>query len=430
MGPKTMVNPAAEAQELLRQGRIREAESAFARVLETHPDHPDALNALALSALRGGDARRAIELLKRAARTNPVDAVTQHHLGRAYEALGDWAAAAAAQQSAVRQRPEFSIARLYWALALERNGQQDEAVLQYMRALGDGQKSGRWLNPETTPPPLRPLIEHAVMTVRDRRGKAFASLFEPLVARFGRDSLSRIDQALRIYFNQEAAEYPDSRQRPTFFFVPGLPTTPYLDRSLFSWIDDLEAQTAQIKTELLNLLPQEKGRERVFTSIELEQANLRGYGAAPDWTGFYFYRHGARREDNCATCPNTARAIDALPLSRVRNHGPEVLYSVFAPGTHLLPHQGVTNTRLVGHLPLLIPENCALSVGGEVHAWVEGRTVVFDDTYEHEAWNRSTQTRVVMIFDLWNPHLTETERLAVAEIVCAIGDFRESVAQA
>ena len=68
-----------------------------------------------------------------------------------------------------------------------------------------------------------------------------------------------------------------------------------------------------------------------------------------------------------------------------------------------------------------------VTVGGETHAWQPGRVVVFDDTYEHEAWNRSSEPRVVLIFDIWNPHLTEAERAAVADIVDAIGGFRESV---
>ena len=123
----------------------------------------------------------------------------------------------------------------------------------------------------------------------------------------------------------------------------------------------------------------------------------------PAWNGYYFYRHGARRDENCARCPATSAALDRLPLPQVREHAPEVLFSVFTAGTHLLPHRGVTNTRVVGHLPLLVPEDCALNVGGEIHVWQEGRVVVFDDTYEHEAWNRSQEMRVVLIFDLWNP---------------------------
>jgi aspartate beta-hydroxylase len=424
------VNLAAEAQELLRQGRIPEAEAAFTRVLEASPHHVEALNVLALSALRAGRVTQALDLLHRAALSDPLDAVTQLHLGRAFDTAGDFAAALQAYEAAVRLRPDFSVARLYWAGSLERANRIDRAVVQYVRALEDAQKSGWWLTPESTPPALRQLVEHAVATVRENRNLAFANLFEPLVNRFGKNSLTRVAQALRIYFKQEPAVFPDPRQRPTFLFVPGLPASPYLDRALFPWIDDLEAETANVQAELGRLLPDSRGSERVFDTAELEQANLRGAGSAPSWTGYYFYRHGLRREDNCGACPHTARALESIPLSRVRAHGPEVLFSVFTPGTHLLPHRGVTNTRLVGHLPLVIPENCALTVGGELHAWVEGRTVIFDDTYEHEAWNRSSSIRVVLIFDIWNPYLTEVERLAFADLIAAIGDFRETVEKA
>jgi aspartate beta-hydroxylase len=119
--------------------------------------------------------------------------------------------------------------------------------------------------------------------------------------------------------------------------------------------------------------------------------------------------------------------LEALPLGRIREHGPEVLFSVFTAGTHLLPHRGVTNIRSVAHLPLIIPRDCALQVGGEIHEWKRGEVVVFDDTFEHEAWNRSDQVRVVLIFDVWNPHLTDVEREAMRELVAAIGDFRHAV---
>jgi aspartate beta-hydroxylase len=75
----------------------------------------------------------------------------------------------------------------------------------------------------------------------------------------------------------------------------------------------------------------------------------------------------------------------------------------------------------------MIPDDCALRVGGEDHHWREGEVVVFDDTYEHEAWNRSERTRVVMIFDLWNPFLSLPERAVLAELVVAMGEFRAGV---
>ena len=87
----------------------------------------------------------------------------------------------------------------------------------------------------------------------------------------------------------------------------------------------------------------------------------------------------------------------------------------------------MTNTRLVAHLPLIVPRNCALKVGGKEHTWVEGEVVVFDDTFEHEAWNRSDQTRVVLIFDIWNPFLTEVEQLALTQLIESVGDFRAKI---
>ena len=413
-----------EARALLRQGRLLEAECAYARILEASPDDAEALNVVALAALRDGDATRALGLLRHAATITPLDAQTQFNLGRALEIHDDLAAASICYQQAVRLQPEFFLARLHLGSALERRGKNHSAALNFTRALQCAQANGRWLNPATTPAGLRPLVEHAVIAADAGRRAAYDRALAPLVKRYGRAALTRIEQGLRIYLGDRQAEYPDPRQRPTFFCLPGLPTAAYLDRAAFTWLPALEQQTAAARRELHAVLGSTAGSERVFTSDELEVANLRGEGQRPSWTGYYFYRHGVRRADNCTACPDTARALDALPLCRIREHGPEVLFSVFTPGTHLLPHRGVTNVRCVAHLPLIVPEDCALSVGGEIHVWQEDQVVVFDDTYEHEAWNRSRRIRVVLIADVWNPHLTEVERAAATELIEAIGDFR------
>jgi len=139
----------------------------------------------------------------------------------------------------------------------------------------------------------------------------------------------------------------------------------------------------------------------------------------------FLYRHGQRYEANCAMCPETLRQLQRIPRVEVRDHAPEILFSILRPGAHIQPHRGVTNTRVVAHLPLVVPPECALHVLGEPpHAWREGEVVVFDDTFVHEAWNRSGQTRVILLMDAWNPHLSEAERLAVSTLVAAIGDFR------
>ncbi len=415
------------AQLLLREGRIAEAERAFAAILTQQPEHVQALNVMALVALRNADFSAALALIERARRADALNPLTLHNQGRILDAAERYDEAAAAQRAALKVAPNLYAARLYLGRALERGGEPHQAIVAYARALQDAQAEGRWLNEASTPAGLRPLVEHAVRQVKQGRRAAIARLLEPLISTYGRDSMRRVDKSLRVYFNEEAAVLPESGQRPSFFHFPDIPVSPYLNRELFPWIDSFEAAAEDIRRELLSLLPAPDGRERVFGSAALEADHLRGLEQPPSWTGYYFYRHGERRNDNCERCSRTAAALDSLPLCRIRGHGPEVLFSVFTPGTHLLPHRGVTNIRVVAHLPLIVPENCQLVVGGKAHRWQGGRVVVFDDTYEHEAWNRSGETRVVLIFDLWSPYLSDAERAALAVVIEDIGDFRHDV---
>ncbi|MEO8444405.1 MAG: aspartyl/asparaginyl beta-hydroxylase domain-containing protein [Gammaproteobacteria bacterium] len=425
-----MTDVSRDAQWLLRAGRVEEAEQAFMRVLNESPFDVQALNIVALASIRLGQFYRARELLERAVSASPGHAASHHHLGRAAELIGDLAQARQSYERATRLSAEVPAARLHLAAVLEQLGEKESALVHYARVMSDMQKVGKWVDKATTPPALVPLVEHAAKVVRSGRRALYFDLLEPLAAEFGRDGLTRVEQMLRIHLGEEAPVYPDPRQQPTFLFFPGMPAAPYFERDLFPWIKDFEACTAGIQAELQSLLPTRGSGEDVFGSAELARQNLRAERGEPGWTGHYFYRHGERRAANCAACPLTSRALDLLPLSRVAGHGPEVLFSVFTPGTHLLPHRGVTNTRVVAHLPLVVPADCALGVGGEEHAWQEGRVVVFDDTYEHEAWNRSTEVRVVLIFDLWNPHLTPLEQAAVAKLVVAIGEFRVALENA
>ena len=417
-----------DLKQLLVAGQFQEVESAAAQRLQMDPDDVAALNLIALAAMRRRDAPRARDLLERAAQRAPQDPDIHFYLGRAREALGDLAGALAADEAASRLAPERALLRLHYACGLEHRGEKERALLHFARAIKDAQSQGQWNDAASTPEALRPRVEHAVLTVRQGQRALYQQLLEPLLKRYGPSSLQRVFAATRIYVGEQQPDFTDPRQRPTFFYIPGLPPAPYFDRRLFVWIPEYEQHCSQIKRELERLLPAAQA-ERVFGSEALERENLYGFGAIPSWTGHYFYRHGERREDNCAACPDTATALDALPLIRIRAHGPEVLHSVFTPGTHLLPHRGVTNARAVSHLPLIVPPDCALRVGGEQRQWHEGQTLVFDDTYEHEAWNRSSSFRVVLIADVWNPHLTEVERAAIGDVIAAIGDLQDSVAR-
>jgi aspartyl/asparaginyl beta-hydroxylase (cupin superfamily) len=112
-----------------------------------------------------------------------------------------------------------------------------------------------------------------------------------------------------------------------------------------------------------------------------------------DWTVFSLIHGEARNEDHCLLCPETVRMLENVP--GVVNAG----FSSLAPGTYIGPHYGYTTEVLRCHIGLKPSENSAIRVGEEVRSWSAGSCLVFDDTIEHEAWDRGTKTRVVLLFD-------------------------------
>ena len=317
-------------------------------------------------------------------------------------------------------------ARLDLAAALEAQQDHDRALLAYYRAIIEAQRTRRWLDAGTTAPELLGRVTYAMRYVKAGRRRVFNAALAPIYERHGRDALARFDACLAIQVGERRAEFADPRQRPSMLYFPGLSAAPWHSRADFPWLETLERETPAIREELLAVMPRSDRGERVFLSDEAARRGLASGAGAPSWNGFYFWRHGERRDANHTLCPRTSAVLESLPLVRIRGNAPEVMFSVLTPGTHILPHRGVTNTRAVCHLPLVVPEDCALVVGGEARAWREGEAVVFDDTYEHEAWNRGSRTRVVLIIDVWHPHLTAAERDAVARLAEVMGDFSKA----
>lgn len=411
-----------------QRGDLALAEQAFRQWLERVPDDAEALQFLATRQLEQGNAPHAITLLLAAHQAQPQDAAVLHRLGEVQMLAGESEAAVDSLRRGLHIAPGMFVARLRLGVALEQLGQRHEAMLAYLGAIDGAQAQGRWLSDATTAPGLREAVKHATRFVAAGRRELFDAIIEPLRQRYGRSELRRVDQCLAIYLGEQAAALPDSRQRPTFLYFPGIPSQTFYPRERFPAHARLEAAVDAIREELRAVLSQAQESLVPFLgtpSSEAVAAELLASSGPRDaaWDAFFFYRHGERHDRQCARCPRTSEVLDSLPLVRIREHAPETLYSVLRPGTHILPHRGVTNTRLVTHLPLIVPPDCALRVGGETHVWQEGRCVTFDDTFEHEAWNRSDRDRVVLIADSWNPDLSEAEQAAVTDLVVAIGDF-------
>jgi len=129
------------------------------------------------------------------------------------------------------------------------------------------------------------------------------------------------------------------------------------------------------------------------------------------WKVFGLYAFGKRVEANCALCPATTRLVESVPGMTTAG------FSLMAPGTHIRPHEGYTTTVLRCHLGVVVPDGCELRVGDETRAWKNGACMVFDDTFEHEAWNRSDSPRVVLLIDFTRPGMTEKQSERIPDSV-------------
>jgi aspartyl/asparaginyl beta-hydroxylase (cupin superfamily) len=159
----------------------------------------------------------------------------------------------------------------------------------------------------------------------------------------------------------------------------------FLDVRTFPFIEALEARWRDIRDEALSL-PADSFEPWV-------QRDMYGEG----WSVYGLVAFGERIEAALARCPITAAAVGVVPGLTTAG------FSRLAPGAHIRPHVGWVKTVFRAHLGLVVPEACELRVGSETRPWREGHAVVFDDTVEHEAWNRSSRTRTVLLFDFVRP---------------------------
>lgn len=175
-----------------------------------------------------------------------------------------------------------------------------------------------------------------------------------------------------------------------------VPTSPFLDPYSFDWVRNVEAGWRDMRDELDKILVH---RDELpdFEDILRDVAPISHQGT---WKTFFFCAYGYRSEENCRRCPRTAELLDQIPGLVT------AFFSVLLPGTRLPPHRGPYRGVLRYHLGLIVPEPtqaCGIIVGGEIRHWGEGQSLLFDDGYEHTAWNDTAQSRTVLFADVVRP---------------------------
>ena len=321
-------------------------------------------------------------------------------------AAGDASAALSSIDRALAILPLDFMALLMRATQLEALGDTDRAGLAFGHALAQA--------PDSPPPHLSPVLAHA---------QARYALWQARQTEHLRATVPTMTPAIeRMITNAVRLTKPD-RAGPTHYCYPGLAEIAFHDRDRFPWLAALEAATEAIAAEFAvaaashaaELVPYIQYGE----AVPLDQ--WRALNHNRDWTAIHLIERGRVIGANAQHCPQLMQLLADIPQPQISGAGPNAMFSLLAPHTHIPPHTGITNTRLVCHLPLIVPPGCWFRVGDVRHDWVPGKAWVFDDTIEHEAMNPTDTLRVVLIVDIWHPDLDDVARDGVAAVIGAGG---------
>lgn len=379
------------------------------------PTDPAACLQAGISALQAGEAQRARLLFERALAAGVADgAAAQLGLAYACVALKEPAAALAAVERALALEPRHLRALMLRADLAAAADDDRAAAAFYQAAL-------KAVPPEAElPPHLQQELARARTLCAGYAQRFEAHLQQQLAATTAAlgPASPRFQQSVELLLGRKQVFV----QSPRLYYFPELPQIQFYPREQFPWLDGVEAATAEIRAELQALLQQQPAAFQPYVQGDPNRPSPRRGGMLdnPDWSAFYLWKNGAPVAENAARCPRTLAALAQVPLTSMPGRAPSILFSLLRPGARIPPHTGFLNTRLICHLPLIVPPGCGFRVGNDTREWVEGKAWVFDDTMEHEAWNLSDQTRVILLFEIWRPELTADECARVGAMFEAI----------
>ena len=379
------------------------------------PERQQQLLGSAIAALRAGRARESRQAAAQAVALGADNASIWGVLAMACRDLGDLPGAQTAAERSIAHEPRNPRAFVVKGDIYHASGNARAAAAFYRDAL-------KFAAPENSPAEMREELQRAQTRVaafqRDFE-RYLDKTIEAFVATCDADT-RRMREALDILCGRRQVYH----QQPRHFLFPGLTARGFYEASAFSWVRALEASAGDIRAELDARLERNTPFSPYLTaSADRPAYDNHGMADNSDWGAFYLWRDGKALADNQALCPKTTAAIKRVPLVFSGKRCPSVLFSRLKAGARIPAHTGMINTRLIAHLALIVPEGCGFRVGNDSRPWVQGKVWLFDDTIEHEAWNRSDAERIILIFEVWKPELSEAERAFVSRILQAVDDY-------
>lgn len=407
----------AQAVALTQHGKDEDAALLWAQILESNPVHARALITLGKRACKYGDLATGRRIFDRLTTAEPGNRQAWVNLAVVCRAQKDVPGEERAIERALAAEPYDLVSLILRADFLERQGERHKASAAH------GVVASLAPPLEQLPADLRPAVEHALQFREQYQrdyGQFMDEFLESHYRAHGGEKLQRFRDSVDIMLGRKHRYDSESS---TYHF-PGLLPTTFFDRALFPWLDAVEAATDSIRDEFLNVLKDEEGFTPYLTyPDDVPHNQFAELNNSPRWSAFHLIESGQRNAANAAKCPTTMEVLAEVPQPDQPGRTPSAMFSLLKPKTRIPPHTGVSNVRLVTHLPLIIPEHCGFRVGNDMREWIPGQAWIFDDTINHEAWNNSDKLRVVLIFDTWHPHLTPPERAMVTAMTEGINRF-------
>lgn len=410
---------AQAANAAASQGRWNEAEQLWRRVLAVDPRHPQALYSLGVHAFKRGQLAEAHGLLQAANAAAPREPAVAMSLSVVLREMGDAAGELRAIEASLVADPYFLPGLLAKAAHLQRQGKLRAAASVYRNALSVVPQEAQW------PAPLRPQLQQGRELVEKVGREMSAFLAERIGTRAAALTPAEAERwrEAGAIMSGQSAPYPSVCSR---LQVPRLPAIPFFDRADFDWVPEVESRTEAIIGEMRAAMAEDETGFRPYVAYEagVPVNQWQELNHSRRWSSYFLWQHGKPVAERLARCPETARALEAVDMADIGGLCPNAMFSALAPHTHIPPHHGETNARLVVHLPLVVPDHCLYRVGHERRRWNVGELLIFDDSIEHEARNDSDELRVVLIFDVWNPLLSMAERDMVRALSAASAEFQ------
>ena len=299
---------------------------------------------------------------------------------------------------------KYVLIYLYAGYFFQQQGQLDRAVAIY--SLGnelDGTLTSRHLN-EKEAYDLRLRSHSADRALREH----FTALHQSCVAKYPQKS--SVAGAIWPQTHNRPFEYLEKFQRPHLFYMPNLTALPIHDISLIEWSAEIERNYSIIKGECANLLELINSVGKPYLDKSYKQKGFEALAGSKNWTALHLYNNGIENTEIVKPMPGTDEILKSIPLYKLNDNPYEIFFSLLKAGQHITPHFGLSNYSLTVHLPVVVPQGGYLRVANRKSYWEEGKLIIFDDSFEHEAINPAKEDRIVLIFSVWHPDLTLDEQ--------------------